>query len=88
MYNVLRVAASIVATITLLTLGVPAKAQTAPASAVCNASECSVTIASSQLQNLSQLKDAISAYDAGGSYVAEVTAIEADATQYIDEARG
>jgi predicted secreted acid phosphatase len=42
-------------------------------------------IASSQLQNLGQLKDAIKAYYANGSYTAEVSAILADAQRYIDQ---
>ena len=41
-------------------------------------------IASSQLQNLGELKDEITAYYHNGSYDREVTAIEADASRYID----
>ncbi|MBD5605845.1 MAG: HAD family acid phosphatase [Candidatus Eremiobacteraeota bacterium] len=42
-------------------------------------------IASSQLQNLAQLKDEIRAYYANGSYDREVSDIESDATRYVDQ---
>jgi predicted secreted acid phosphatase len=45
-------------------------------------------IASSQLQNLGQLKDAVKAYYSNGSYTAEVTSILADAQRYIDQRVG
>jgi predicted secreted acid phosphatase len=47
--------------------------------------QVSAPIASSQLQNLGQLKDTIKAYYQNGSYTAEVAAIAADAQRYIDQ---
>ena len=41
-------------------------------------------IASSQLQNMDQLKDEIKAYYSNGSYEREVAEIESDATRFID----
>lgn len=80
-----RLAATVFAAILPLTVHMSqAAAQVAAPNAACNVSACSVPIASSQLQNLSGLKDAITAYYKGGSYAAEVVAIETDAQQYID----
>ena len=52
---------------------------------VAGSAQVSAPIASSQLQNLGQLKDAIKAYYQNGSYTAEVTAIAADAQRFIDQ---
>jgi hypothetical protein len=55
---------------------------------VCLAAPCTVPIASSQLPNLAQIKTEIRTYYAGGSYLAEVRIIEADAQRYIDRRVG
>jgi predicted secreted acid phosphatase len=55
-----------------------------PAPGACPVSDCTSPIASSQLQNLGQLKDEIRAYYENGSYEHEITPIEDDAAQYID----
>jgi predicted secreted acid phosphatase len=51
----------------------------------CPAPACSAPIASSQLQNIGQLQDEVTAYYKNGSYDAEVSKIEADASNYIDK---
>ena len=63
----------------------PAGAQTATLIPSACASLCTSSIASSQLQNLSQLKSAIADYYTSGSYATEVSAIEADAQKFLDE---
>ncbi len=85
--NSLRLLAAALAIGMLATWTAPvALAQTTgPIPATCATPPCMVAISSSQLRNLSQMKDEIKAYYEGGSFAAEVAAIEAEAQHYMDQ---
>jgi predicted secreted acid phosphatase len=65
--------------------GAGALAQTVGTAPACLTPPCTIPIASSQLRNLTQMKDEIKAYYEGGSYAAEVAVIEAEAQRYMDQ---
>jgi predicted secreted acid phosphatase len=78
------IAATAIALLALVPSFADSQVTQAPPPAVCPAPACTAPIASSQLQNLGQLKSEIRDYYQQGSYTSEVASVEADAGRYID----